>query len=269
MTFVHHFMNDDNYRRDFDDFQLQPHAFSMTQTPLEENFYQKPEQNSELTDSGLADEHSSRMSNFESFLHSSFHGNSYCNALTTSVTDDSGYESFPSTNQKFFDKSNEMQTSYYASDQYHNQLELRIKTHEELAHYNEFLLSLNHVGSNYPRNGSVCEENEKMPAARVEMKEKRRAQMQQRKEHQRIQDKNRTKALNQAFSRLRECLPEIPRDTKLTKIRTLKHAISYIRELIALTESDSQPFTKSPCYNYSQGLIEDTDDEDFSYQDFD
>ncbi|CAH8520205.1 unnamed protein product [Schistosoma turkestanicum] len=55
-----------------------------------------------------------------------------------------------------------------------------------------------------------------------------------RKQHQREQDKNRTKTLNTAFCRLRSCLPEIPKDTKLTKIRTLRYAITYIRQLIDL-----------------------------------
>ncbi|CAI2730632.1 unnamed protein product [Schistosoma spindalis] len=55
-----------------------------------------------------------------------------------------------------------------------------------------------------------------------------------RKEHQREQDKNRTRTLNVAFCRLRSCLPEIPKDTKLTKIRTLRYAITYIRQLMDL-----------------------------------
>ncbi|TNN14618.1 Heart- and neural crest derivatives-expressed protein [Schistosoma japonicum] len=55
-----------------------------------------------------------------------------------------------------------------------------------------------------------------------------------RKEHQREQDKNRTRTLNVAFCRLRSCLPEIPKDTKLTKIRTLRYAITYIKQLIEL-----------------------------------
>ncbi|KAK4470404.1 hypothetical protein MN116_005961 [Schistosoma mekongi] len=57
-----------------------------------------------------------------------------------------------------------------------------------------------------------------------------------RKEHQREQDKNRTRTLNVAFCRLRSCLPEIPKDTKLTKIRTLRYAITYIRQLIELIQ---------------------------------
>ncbi|VDP70397.1 unnamed protein product [Echinostoma caproni] len=55
-----------------------------------------------------------------------------------------------------------------------------------------------------------------------------------RKQHQRVQDKIRTRALNAAFGQLRSCLPEIPKDTKLTKIRTLRTAITYIRQLMSV-----------------------------------
>ncbi|CAL8101641.1 unnamed protein product [Calicophoron daubneyi] len=59
-----------------------------------------------------------------------------------------------------------------------------------------------------------------------------------RKQHQREQDKNRTRSLNFAFGRLRSCLPGFPKDTKLTKIRTLRYAISYIKQLM---DTVSQP----------------------------
>ncbi|CAH8549284.1 unnamed protein product [Dicrocoelium dendriticum] len=65
-----------------------------------------------------------------------------------------------------------------------------------------------------------------------------RTQNHLRKQHQREQDKNRTRSLNVAFCRLRCCLPEIPKDTKLTKIRTLRYAISYIRHLMDTLDLD-------------------------------
>ncbi|CAH8580343.1 unnamed protein product [Schistosoma margrebowiei] len=73
-----------------------------------------------------------------------------------------------------------------------------------------------------------------------------------RKEHQREQDKNRTRTLNVAFCRLRSCLPEIPKDTKLTKIRTLRYAITYIRQLMDLIhQTDS---VNSPNMMFDTGL---------------
>lgn len=60
-----------------------------------------------------------------------------------------------------------------------------------------------------------------------------------RKQHQRVQDKIRTRALNVAFGQLRSCLPEIPKDTKLTKIRTLRTAITYIRQLMTVLEGEN------------------------------
>ncbi|KAF8563323.1 hypothetical protein P879_11953 [Paragonimus westermani] len=69
----------------------------------------------------------------------------------------------------------------------------------------------------------------------------RSEQHQLRKQHQREQDKSRTRSLNIAFCRLRSCLPEIPKDTKLTKIRTLRYAISYIRQLMDAVDDDRVP----------------------------
>ncbi|KAF6775312.1 hypothetical protein AHF37_05089 [Paragonimus kellicotti] len=62
-----------------------------------------------------------------------------------------------------------------------------------------------------------------------------------RKQHQREQDKSRTRSLNIAFCKLRSCLPEIPKDTKLTKIRTLRYAISYIRQLMDAVDDNRAP----------------------------
>ncbi|CAI2737228.1 unnamed protein product [Dicrocoelium dendriticum] len=66
-----------------------------------------------------------------------------------------------------------------------------------------------------------------------------RSQHSLRKVHQREQDKNRTRSLNVAFCRLRSCLPEIPKDTKLTKIRTLRYAINHIRHLMDIVRQDA------------------------------
>nr|VZI31004.1 unnamed protein product [Spirometra erinaceieuropaei] len=57
------------------------------------------------------------------------------------------------------------------------------------------------------------------------------------------QDKRRTREMNRAFCRLRTCLPEIPADTKLTKLKTLRMAISYIRTLSLVADSSS-PLTE-------------------------
>ncbi|CDS41479.1 heart and neural crest derivatives expressed [Echinococcus multilocularis] len=57
---------------------------------------------------------------------------------------------------------------------------------------------------------------------------------------QREQDRRRTEALNRAFAQLRASLPHVPQDTKLTKLRTLRIAIAYIRQLQAVTQLQSQ-----------------------------
>lgn len=59
-------------------------------------------------------------------------------------------------------------------------------------------------------------------------------------------ERRRTEALNNAFSDLRNCIPNIPKDTKLSKIKTLKHAISHIAFLMKTLQS------KDPNVAYSE-----------------
>ena len=50
-------------------------------------------------------------------------------------------------------------------------------------------------------------------------------------------ERRRTENLNSAYNNLRDCLPNVPSDTKLTKIKTLKLATSYIDYLLSILES--------------------------------
>ena len=50
-------------------------------------------------------------------------------------------------------------------------------------------------------------------------------------------ERRRTENLNSAYNNLRDCLPNVPSDTKLTKIKTLKLATSYIDYLINILKS--------------------------------
>ncbi|VDN16220.1 unnamed protein product [Dibothriocephalus latus] len=61
----------------------------------------------------------------------------------------------------------------------------------------------------------------------------------QKRTSQSQQDKGRTREMNRAYCRLRTCIPEIPVDTKLTKLKTLRMAISYIRTLLVTADSSS------------------------------
>ncbi|XP_064481533.1 heart- and neural crest derivatives-expressed protein 2-like [Ornithodoros turicata] len=49
-------------------------------------------------------------------------------------------------------------------------------------------------------------------------------------------ERRRTQSINNAFSELRECIPNVPADTKLSKIKTLRLATSYIAYLMDLLE---------------------------------
>ncbi|XP_041449608.1 heart- and neural crest derivatives-expressed protein 2-like [Drosophila obscura] len=51
-------------------------------------------------------------------------------------------------------------------------------------------------------------------------------------------ERRRTQSINNAFSYLREKIPNVPSDTKLSKIKTLKLAILYINYLEDLLDGD-------------------------------
>uniref|UniRef100_A0A8D8ZKB0 Heart- and neural crest derivatives-expressed protein 2 n=1 Tax=Cacopsylla melanoneura TaxID=428564 RepID=A0A8D8ZKB0_9HEMI len=51
-------------------------------------------------------------------------------------------------------------------------------------------------------------------------------------------ERRRTQSINNAFSDLRECIPNVPSDTKLSKIKTLRLATSYISYLMKVLETD-------------------------------
>ncbi|XP_075234772.1 uncharacterized protein LOC142332303 isoform X2 [Lycorma delicatula] len=51
-------------------------------------------------------------------------------------------------------------------------------------------------------------------------------------------ERRRTQSINNAFADLRECIPNVPADTKLSKIKTLRLATSYIGYLMGVLENE-------------------------------
>ena len=51
-------------------------------------------------------------------------------------------------------------------------------------------------------------------------------------------ERRRTQSINNAFADLRDCIPNVPVDTKLSKIKTLRLATSYINYLMRVLSSD-------------------------------
>lgn len=51
-------------------------------------------------------------------------------------------------------------------------------------------------------------------------------------------ERRRTQSINNAYADLRDCIPNVPADTKLSKIKTLRLATSYILYLIGVLETD-------------------------------
>ena len=57
-------------------------------------------------------------------------------------------------------------------------------------------------------------------------------------------ERRRTQSLNNAFAQLRDCIPNVPSDTKLSKIKTLRLAISYIAYLMDILSKDDPKLTE-------------------------
>ncbi|KAM9311523.1 heart- and neural crest derivatives-expressed protein 1 [Gastrophryne carolinensis] len=58
-------------------------------------------------------------------------------------------------------------------------------------------------------------------------------------------ERRRTESINSAFAELRECIPNVPADTKLSKIKTLRLATSYITylmDVLAREPGEPHPF---------------------------
>lgn len=53
-------------------------------------------------------------------------------------------------------------------------------------------------------------------------------------------ERRRTQNINTAFAELRRCIPNVPQDTKLSKIRTLRLATSYIGYLQELLQAEKR-----------------------------
>ncbi|XP_031631380.1 heart- and neural crest derivatives-expressed protein 2-like isoform X2 [Contarinia nasturtii] len=54
-------------------------------------------------------------------------------------------------------------------------------------------------------------------------------------------ERRRTQSINSAFAFLRDCIPNVPSDTKLSKIKTLRLATSYITYLNGVLKGDQDP----------------------------
>ena len=57
-------------------------------------------------------------------------------------------------------------------------------------------------------------------------------------------ERRRTVSINSAFGALRGCIPNVPTDTKLSKIKTLRLATSYIAYLMDVLKTDDPTLTK-------------------------
>ena len=59
------------------------------------------------------------------------------------------------------------------------------------------------------------------------------------------QERRRTLSINNAFAQLRGCIPNVPSDTKLSKIKTLRLATSYISYLMDILAKDDPELSRT------------------------
>ena len=103
-----------------------------------------------------------------------------------------------------------------------NQYQLNEKVKTEINSNNNLIVAT--TGSNHLLNAIIGYDAEGRPIRNTANKKERR----------------RTLSINNAFSNLRDCIPNVPSDTKLSKIKTLRLATSYISYLMELLD-DSSP----------------------------
>lgn len=65
-------------------------------------------------------------------------------------------------------------------------------------------------------------------------------------------ERRRTQNINSAFAELRRCIPNVPQDTKLSKIRTLRLATSYIGYLQEVLQEEQDRETKAETRSLSK-----------------
>ncbi|XP_066588938.1 heart- and neural crest derivatives-expressed protein 2-like [Prorops nasuta] len=108
----------------------------------------------------------------------------------------------------------QQQENPHIQQQQHHQMQMQRREHE---------FPGNHIG----QSASVLQQH--LHQAPVRPKRRNTANKKERR---------RTQSINSAFGTLRDCIPNVPADTKLSKIKTLRLAASYIGYLMAVLESD-------------------------------
>ncbi|XP_063928715.1 heart- and neural crest derivatives-expressed protein 2-like isoform X2 [Zophobas morio] len=108
--------------------------------------------------------------------------------------------------------------------------------HAEIFQFSGYSTTLHtpyHYISDYPLNASVGDDT--TPTQHVHVPYVR---VVKRRTTANKKERRRTQSINNAYADLRDCIPNVPPDTKLSKIKTLRLATSYINYLVKALESD-------------------------------
>jgi hypothetical protein len=97
----------------------------------------------------------------------------------------------------------------------------------------------------YPRRANTLNSAMDQRKKTVQDTQKPRLKSQRKSTHSRRlsanqKERRRTQNINFAFAELRRCIPNVPQDTKLSKIRTLRLATSYIGYLQEVLQAETR-----------------------------
>ncbi|KAM4826988.1 heart- and neural crest derivatives-expressed protein 1 [Thomomys bottae] len=120
------------------------------------------------------------------------------------------------------------------------------RCHQDRPYLQSWLLSPPEPGPDFPAGGpspsaaAAAYGPEARPSASPARLDPGGSRLGRRKTSGPKKERRRTESINSAFAELRECIPNVPADTKLSKIKTLRLATSYIAYLMDVLAKDAQ-----------------------------
>jgi Helix-loop-helix DNA-binding domain len=98
-----------------------------------------------------------------------------------------------------------------------------------------------YCSSQYEKNGFYCDEAYYGATTTTPTNTNQVVRVIKRRTTANKKERRRTQSINSAYSCLRDRIPNVPSDTKLSKIKTLRLATSYISYLINVLEGEQEP----------------------------
>ncbi|KAG8224827.1 hypothetical protein J437_LFUL002274 [Ladona fulva] len=106
--------------------------------------------------------------------------------------------------------------------------------------YQDYTTSQHHLGTTFPQHPPLqnYRPQQQQPPQSGEATPQPFVRVVKRRNTANKKERRRTQSINTAFADLRDCIPNVPSDTKLSKIKTLRLATSYIAYLMGVLASE-------------------------------